>query len=117
MPREIDRLFTEFVGGFDMEPLKEFSFMKLPEFNTRLDIAETEKEMKVTAELPGMRENDRKRNRFEESYETFERSVVLPSMPEMDKIKAEFKKGTLTVILPKHKEEHETRKMIHVRAA
>jgi HSP20 family protein len=91
----------------------------------RLDVAETEKEIMVTAELPGLDEknvnvnvsgdqlvisgeklsdkDDRKKtwHRIERSYGSFQR--VLPLYAEIDRnaIKASFKKGVLSVILPK----------------
>jgi HSP20 family protein len=91
----------------------------------RLDVAETEKEIVVTAELPGLDEknvnvnvsgdqlvisgeklsekDDRKKtwHRIERSWGSFQR--VLPLFAEVDRnaIKASFKKGVLTVILPK----------------
>jgi HSP20 family protein len=91
----------------------------------RLDVAETAKEILVTAELPGLDEknvnvnvsgdqlvisgeklcekDDRKQtwHRIERSWGSFQR--VLPLYAEIDRnaIKASFKKGVLTVILPK----------------
>ena len=90
-----------------------------------MDVAETEKEYTVTAELAGMDEKDvdvtlqdgvltihgeKKTERDEKSerccltersYGTFSRSLSLPVEVEEDKIDASFKKGVLTIRLPK----------------
>ena len=51
---EINSLFDNFSSGFGMERFKE----RLDIFNPKIDIAETEKEIKVSAELPGIDEKD-----------------------------------------------------------
>jgi len=90
-----------------------------------LDVEETEKHFKITAELPGMDEKDvsvslskdtltikgekkieKEENKsnlhhVERSYGSFQRSVVLPAEVRKDKVEASFKKGLLTIILPK----------------
>jgi len=90
-----------------------------------MDLEETEKEYRITAELPGMEEKDvevllagntltlkgEKKEEKEEkgksfyhverSYGTFQRTVPLPEGIDLKKIDAEFKNGVLTVKLPK----------------
>jgi HSP20 family protein len=59
MQREVDRLFEDFTRGFP-------SFPTSPAFQTRgavdlmpsMDLTETDKEIEITAELPGLEEKD-----------------------------------------------------------
>jgi HSP20 family protein len=91
----------------------------------RLDVSETENEITVTAELPGIDEKDvevtldddvltikgEKREEKEEkdksyhlierSYGAFQRSIPIDAEVQGDKIDATFSKGVLTVVLPK----------------
>jgi len=86
---------------------------------------ESDKQISITAELPGMDDKDidisltkdslsikgQKKEekedkgkdyyRMERSYGSFSRTIALPSEIDIDKVKAEFKKGLLTVTLPK----------------
>ena len=91
----------------------------------RLDVSETEREVKVTAELPGMDEKDvtvtlegdvltlrgekkadaeekgKNFHRVERTYGSFQRVVTLPVEVDATKVAAGFKKGVLTVTLAK----------------
>lgn len=132
--QEMNRLFDDFPlapqgGG------REFS---LAGFSPRVDVSETEKEIKVSAELPGMDEKDiavemdeagltlrgekkeeKGRNWYcrEQSYGSFQRNIPLPAGVETEKIKATFKKGVLTILVPKKEEEQAKRKAIKVESA
>lgn len=90
-----------------------------------IDIVENDKEIVMTAELPGMKEQDvevvlrddmltvkgeKKTERKEEKenyhlaerhYGAFERSFRLPDSAVADRIKADFADGVLTVTVPK----------------
>lgn len=102
----------------------------------RLDVTETEKNVEVKAELPGLErkdiditldrdllvikgekkeekeEKDRYYHRVERSYGTFCRSVRLPASVKDEKINATFKDGILTITLPKV--ETEVKKVTHI---
>jgi HSP20 family protein len=115
LQREIDRLFDGLTG------VPGFASAKLPS----MDISETEKEIEITAELPGLEEKDvqlnvadntltirgEKRSEREEkdkdyhlverTYGSFARSVELPAGVKIDDIKAEISKGVLKVVVPK----------------
>ena len=91
----------------------------------RMDVSETDKEIEVTAELPGLEEKDiqlnfadnvltirgEKKNEREEkekdyhlierSYGSFTRAVQLPAGVNADDIKAVMSKGVLKVTVPK----------------
>jgi HSP20 family protein len=135
--REMDSLFDEFFKGFDLEG-RDGDGMS---FNPRVNVAENEKEIQVTAELPGIdskdvdvslardvltirgekreEKKDEKENyyRMERSYGSFSRSIPLPSgLVNADQIDANFKNGVLTVTLPKRKEAQATTKRIAVTA-
>ncbi len=104
----------------------------------QFDVCETDDKIKVTAELPGMDEKDvdvtlennvltvkgekkaekeeRKHNYYvsERSYGQFRRVVPLPMGIDEDKIKAKFKKGVLTVTLPKTEQAQKSGKSIEI---
>jgi HSP20 family protein len=52
----------------------------------------------------------------ERHYGSFERRMQIPEDVEADKIEAAFKKGVLTVTLPKKPEAHKPAKKIEVKA-
>jgi len=106
-----------------------------------VDVVESEKAYEVTAELPGMDEKnieiktangvltmkgekqdqkeEKKKDYFlqERYYGSFERSFEIPESVDVDKIEATFKKGVLTVMLPKKAESQKPAKKVEVKAA
>jgi HSP20 family protein len=124
---------------FDIEPFRrsEVALAIVPAVN----ITQTDKGYEITAELPGMEEKDvdvklangvltirgEKRDEKEEknkdyyvrerSFGSFERSFQLPEDVDTDKIGASFKKGVLTVALPKSGEAQRAEKKIEVKAS
>jgi len=106
-----------------------------------IDIAESEKTYEITAELPGMDEKnievkvtngnltikgekqeekeEKKKDYYlhERHFGSFERSFDVPEGVDADKIEANFKKGVLTVTLPKKPEAQKPAKKIEVKAA
>lgn len=106
-----------------------------------VDIAEKDAAYEVTADLPGMDEKDievtvangmltikgEKREEKEEKkkdyylherrFGSFERRFALPEGVDPDKIEASFKKGVLTVALPKTPEARKTIKKIAVKSS
>ena len=110
-------------------------------FVPRLDVAEDEKKVVVTAELPGMTEKDveiqldaqrllikgekseetkeEKKNfyRRECHYGVFQREVPLPAEVVGNKVKAKFKNGVLKVTLPKTPEARQKSRKIAIEAA
>ena len=132
---DIDHMFDNFFRGFDLAPFGE-SFST---FNPSIDVMENDHNYQVTAELPGMDENDinltldnntltisgeKKQEsedkgqnyyRVERSYGSFQRSITLPTGIESDKIDANFKKGILTITLPKSAEAQKHAKHIPVK--
>lgn len=138
--RRMNRMFDDFFDGFDMDwPLgwPETSLAS-GTYSPRVDVSETDDEIRVSAELPGMDEKDvnveldektltirgeRKDEREEkdanwyrreQSYGSFHRTVALPAGVEGDKAKAKFKNGVLSVVLPKREEEKRKHKTIEI---
>jgi len=119
--REMDSLFNNFFRGFDLEPFES----RMGAFSPKVDVTENEKEIKISAELPGMDEKDidvslqndmltikgekkeekedkgKDYYRMERSYGSFSRTIPLPVEVETDKVEAKFKKGVLGITLPK----------------
>ncbi len=136
--REMNRLFDDFLTDFPLA--SRWGERELPSsaFSPRVDVSETEKEVKVSAELPGMDEKDltvemddasitvrgekraesedKGKNwyRREQSYGSFHRVIPLPATVEGGKAKATFKKGVLTITVPKREEEQSKRKTIAI---
>jgi HSP20 family protein len=119
--RQMNRLFEDVFRGFDLSP---FSMDRWNGTNSwpRIEISESEKEVQVTAELPGLEEKDievelangvlairgEKKTETEDKdrlfseryYGRFERRIPLDDI-DQDKIDASFKNGVLNVTLPK----------------
>ncbi|MHA3772374.1 Hsp20/alpha crystallin family protein [Verrucomicrobiota bacterium sgz303538] len=133
---EMDRLFSRAMfspmGGDLSEGMMEHQF---PE----VDVTETEKEVQVTAELPGIDEKDlevtvdqtgltlrgEKREEREEekkgyylsecSYGSFHRHIPLPEALITDKAEAKFKNGVLKITVPKSPEAESKRKTLQIK--
>jgi HSP20 family protein len=132
--REVNRVFDEVFRGF---PSFRASLAE-PSFAPSLEVRETEAEIMVTAELPGMTERDveltvdddlltlsgeKKSEKVEEkeglhlserSYGAFHRSFRLPFAPDPAKVTARFEKGILTVTLPRPPEAKHSIKRIAI---
>ena len=133
--REMDSLFDSFFKSFDMEPFGS----PVGAFSPKVDVTENEKEIKLSAELPGMDEKDidislqhdmliikgeKKEEKedkgkdyysMERSYGSFSRTIPLPVDVETDKVEANFKKGVLNITLPKTSKVIEEAKNISVK--
>ncbi|MGZ2488219.1 HSP20 family protein [Rhizobium pisi] len=119
--REVNRLFDDAFRGFGLP-----SFGKASAVGggwPSVEISDTEKEIKVTAEVPGLEEKDievllndgvltlkgEKRSESEDKdrqfseryYGRFERRIPLGVEVKEDQVDATFRNGVLTVTLPK----------------
>jgi len=138
--REKSKLFDDFFNGFGCGSALDWGEGGLTKaaFSPKIDVSETKKEVKVSAELPGMEEEDvavelgddvltirgeKKEDREdhgkdwyrkEQTFGSFHRAIPLPSSVEADKAKARFRKGKLTVIIPKTLEESSNRRSIEI---
>ena len=139
---EMNRLFDDFFGDFPLVSgrMGLGTDLAAAPFSPRVDVAENDTEVKVTAELAGMDEKDvnvevdedsltlrgekkeehedKGKNWFrkEQTYGSFHRVIPLPARVDGDKAKAAFKKGLLTVTLPKRPDEQARRKTIEIHA-
>jgi HSP20 family protein len=123
LQRDMNRLFDEAFRGFDLAPFGiSDRFFGGGVSWPNIEVAETHKEIKVIAELPGLDEKDidvhlangvltisgekhaetedKDRLFSERYYGRFERRIPLEDVDE-SKVTASFKKGVLTVTLPK----------------
>ncbi|MEE9139287.1 MAG: Hsp20/alpha crystallin family protein, partial [Alphaproteobacteria bacterium] len=149
---EIGRLFEDIGFGwpltpfrrgvFDLEPFARFERALAPVGapTPRVDITENEKEITVSAELPGLDEKDigvvlsddmltikgEKREEEEEKrkgyyvmerrYGSFQRSFRLPETVDRDRIDAAFERGILTIHMPKTAKAKTAEKKIKIKA-
>ncbi|MEN6475887.1 MAG: Hsp20/alpha crystallin family protein [Syntrophaceae bacterium] len=134
--RAINTLFDDFFRGVDFTPT-EGEFMK---FNPRVDMAEDDKNITITAELPGLDEKDieinlskdiltikgekkeekeekgKERYYMERSFGSFQRMISIPAEVDTTKVDATFKKGVLNITLPKQAKAKEAQKKIQIKA-
>lgn len=126
LQREMNRLFDDAWGRFGATPRGGQS-QGGADIDARINVSETEKELRITAELPGVNEEDvdvtlegdvltiRGEKKFEQtrggekehyhfverSYGSFQRSVQLPYPVKPEDVRAEFHNGVLALTLPK----------------
>lgn len=132
--KRVDRLFEDFdKGPPDVAGA----------FAVRSNVSETDKEVSITAELPGVDRKDievsvtgnqvtikgekksekeekkddkgREFHRVERSSGSFQRMTTLPFDIDADKVKADFKDGVLTVTIPKPADAVAAKKKIDIR--
>jgi len=137
LQREMNRVFESFWNRFERPLMGVDGGFGAP----RADVVETEKAVEVSVELPGLDAKDlqvsltedvltikgeKKAEReesatgrylSERSYGSFYRAISLPPGVATDGAKAEFKKGVLTVSLPKTPEAQAKVKKIEVTSA
>jgi HSP20 family protein len=130
--RKINRLFDDFSMGFWRSPFRRSMFAAEPFWR---------RELSWTAALPGMDEKnievkvvngnliikgekqeekeEKKKDYYlhERHFGSFERSFEVTDGVDADKIEATFKKGVLTVTLPKKPEAQKPAKKIEVKSA
>ncbi len=135
--REMNRLFDDVLRGSgppamsgSQGPGNVGSFI-----NASVNVSETEKELRIMAELPGVAEQDidvsldddvltiRGEKRFERkdekeafhfvecSYGTFQRSLRLPFQVDPKQVQAHFENGVLTVTVPKAGRQERSRRI------
>lgn len=134
MQNEINRMFKDFGRGWPAR-------FADSEVSPRIDVAETDSALEVTAELPGIDEKDvdvmlrddvltirgeKKSEReekktdyhlLERSFGSFARSIRLPFEADSEAVKANFAKGLLKVTIAKPPQVKEKTVKIPVRSA
>lgn len=140
---DIDRLFGQAfraVGWPWADMSRVFGDAALVSLKPQVDIAATDREYVITAEVPGLEAGDlhlelqddtllirgekrqewEKQNagvyRMERRYGSFERVLSLPDDAERDRLEAKLKHGVLTVTLPRKPSVKTTSRLIDVQA-
>jgi HSP20 family protein len=120
--REMNRVFDDVFRGFNLVPFGNDRFFDRSMGWPHIEVSETDQEIRVTAELPGLDEDEvqvdltdgflsirgEKRTETEDTnrlfseryYGHFERRIPVEDV-DRDKVSATFKKGLLTVTMPK----------------
>lgn len=136
LQEEMNRLFEDFTRGFH----KPLWLEPVSDFNAKVDMKDSEKNVEVTAELPGVElkdievyledkslvikgekrsekeEKDKNFYRMERSYGSFYRVLPMPCAIEKDAIDASYKDGVLKITLTKSKEAESNGKKIQIKA-
>ncbi len=135
--REMERAFDDFFrGGMPTAPGVSAS-AAVP---VSLDVSENDDKLTVTAEVPGVKEDDldvsitgdvltikgeknvedeRKEDDYhvvERSYGSFQRSLRLPFDVDEQSVDARFKNGILTIDVPKPKEEQSKARKVQIKS-
>lgn len=134
LQKEMNHLFDNFFDDLSVSPFREQWGHTFPQVN----IKENDKQIEVSAELPGLDQNDvdisiynnvltlrgEKKQEKEDkegeyyhrecSYGSFHRDIALPGEVNENKVKADFKKGVLKITLPKKEEAQRTAKKIDI---
>ena len=137
--RTLDDVFHRWMESFWSGPLR--SIEPFDGFWPRIDVSETDTGIEISAELPGMDENDidvslskdsltikgkkigekggKRKGYFatERSYGMFHRTILVGDRVDLDLVSATFKKGVLKVVLPKTDAARRPAKQIPVKVA
>jgi HSP20 family protein len=124
MRREMNRLFDDVFSGFGLPSLVGPALRQMPAA-PKIDVSETDNEIQITAEMPGINENEvevlleddrliirgeRKEEREDKDRNyhvrervqgAFSRTLPLPFAPDPNQVKAEFRNGVMTIVIPK----------------
>src|SRR4051794_11271278 len=140
MRREMNRLFDDVFsgfGGFGLPGAFGPALQQMP-IAPNIDVSETEKEIQIKAEMPGIDQNDvevlleddrliirgekkEEREDKDRNYHVrervqgaFSRTLPLPFSPDPNQVKAEFKDGVMTITIPKPQEVKQKQHRIEV---
>ena len=138
---QMNHMFDEFFERpFGLSPFLSKSIIS-GDFAPYMDVSETDKEITISAELPGMEpedihitldqnaltirgekrlEKEEKGQHFyqvERSYGSFHRSIPLPNEVDEDKIDATFRRGVLKIKFPKIEKAMDKSKQIKIKTS
>jgi HSP20 family protein len=137
---QMDRLMSDFWSDFPGTSLAPRFESKLGTFIPSIEVSEATEKVRVTAELPGMNQNDiqltlaangeqllirgekkleeeRKEESFyrsERVYGSFQRNLHLPTRVDPEKVSATFQNGVLTIDLAKRPEAESGSRQIRI---
>jgi HSP20 family protein len=133
--REMNRLFDDVLRGGPVSSGGQGGSQGGVLLAPHMDVSETDKELRIQAELPGVSENDidvslhedvltiraeKKQERKEEregvhfserAFGTLQRSLRLPFQVNPDQVQARFANGVLSVTLPKTQPQERSRRI------
>ena len=136
--REMNRLFDDFFNDAPLAMRTGGEGLATAGFSPRVDVSETDKDVTVSAELPGLDEKDitvemadtsltirgekkeekeeKGKNWYtrEQTYGSFHRVIPLPASVEGGKASARFKKGVLSITVPKKAQALSQRKSVKI---
>jgi HSP20 family protein len=133
--RDLFNRFLEedfFLEPFDFTRSQRLASLFNRQFVPRVDVSETDSQVKVTADVPGVKPEDldieiegnrmsirgktqreslpdERPYRYERTYGEFRREFTLPSEVNKEEVKAVYKDGVLTVTLPKTESSRKSR--------
>jgi HSP20 family protein len=131
--RDINRLFDDFLQPSALPTMADAVATAL--ITPQINVSETDNEIRVTAELPGvdlddlevdvmddmlvirgekrLERNDEDENYHfvERAYGSFQRTVQLPFAADPDQVQASFENGVLRVTVPKSEEQQRTHRI------
>lgn len=137
---EMNRLFDDLFSGFGLPGLALPRAGSAAILTPQIDVSETENEIQITADLPGIdeknvevlvaddlltirgekeaehEEKERGYRLIERASGTFSRFIRLPFSVDPGQVQAAFKNGVLTVTIPKPKEARDKVHRIEVKA-
>jgi HSP20 family protein len=123
--REMEDFFNRYSPTTGLPQISNQELMSSGDWSPRVDIAETDKEFSIKAEIPDVNKEDvkvtvengvlsitgerkqekeekgKKFHKIERYYGSFTRSFVLPSNVDDSNIKADYKDGVLRLKIPK----------------
>jgi HSP20 family protein len=133
--REMNRLFDDVLRGGSVSSGRQDGSQGGMLLAPHMDVSETDKELRIQAELPGVSEKDidvslnedvltiraeKKQERKEEregmhfserAFGTFQRSLRLAFQVNPDQVQARFENGVLSVTLPKAQSQERSRRI------
>lgn len=136
---EMNELFSSFFGRSLPSLWNRQESLSTNVTSPALDVSENEKEIRISAELPGIESKDvdvdiadnfitirgEKRDerkeekegyyRRERSYGSFQRSVALPEYADTEKAEADMKNGVLTITVPKKQEAQKQSRKLEIK--
>ena len=139
LQHDMNRVFDSFYRSFDTGSTSHFFETSDGLFQPKIEVKESANDLRVSVELPGIddkdleisitddaltisgekreekEENTRGYYRMERSYGSFHRRVPFPCSIDKDKTEATFKKGVLSVFLPKMAEAKQNIKKISIK--
>jgi HSP20 family protein len=138
MRRQMNRLFDDVFGDFGLPGVESSAIRQMAA--PKIDVSETDRELRIAAELPGVKEDDIEvmldddsltiRGEIKQEHENqdqnrnyhvreriegaFSRTLALPFRADPGKVQASFRDGVLSITMPKPEEAQRKQQRIHL---